>query len=129
MEVKTFKLNTELHTAIKVKASQEGKTMSEWLSEAIKEHLGPSKREIILDAMTARPLLKFVYNEIPIDGIHPEEVIKKVIQKYQENNPGITESRIDNALEELSTLGAIKKVPMRNPPTLGYRYNIRRLDL
>ena len=113
--IKSIKINANLHRAIKAKAAEEGKNISEWLEIAIKDKLGPTKRERILAEMLVNPLLRMVYDEIGTKGALPSVVVERVTEK----NPRDRSGEIRNAIERLKQLGAIKEVPLLNPPVKG----------
>ncbi len=125
MENKSIKIDSVLHRAVKVKASEQGKNISEWIVEAIKDKLGPTKRELILDEMAVKPLLKMVYDEVAIEGTLPSIIEKRITDK----NPRIRIGHITQALDELQELGAIKLVPLPKPPAIGDQAVYRRLEV
>ena len=99
--------------------------MSEWLEDAVKDKLGPTKEEQILDAMAIRPLLRLVYKKIPIEGVTRPAIEKGVIN----DNPKITKGQIDQSLEELKKLRVIKRIPLPEPHSLyGDQSVYRRLE-
>ena len=124
MEAKSIKINSDLHQAVKVKASEEGKNISEWLVEAIKDKLGPTKRERILDEMAVNPMLRTVYDEVAIKGTLPNIIEKRVTDK----NNKIRAGHIQQALERLKELEVIKEIPLTNPPAEGDQVVYRRLE-
>ena len=124
MEAKSIKINSDLHRAVKVKASEEGKNISEWLVEAIKDKLGPTKREIILDEMAVNPILRIVSNEVAIEGTLPSIIEKRVTEK----DANIRAVHIQQAIERLKELEAIKEIPLTNPPAVGDQAVYRRSE-
>ena len=124
MENKSIKISSVLHRAVKVKASEQGKNISEWIAEAIKDKLGPTKRERILDEMAVKPLLKMVYDEVAIEGTLPSIIEKKITDKEPKSRTG----HIAQALDELQELGVIKLIPLPKPPAIGDQAVYRRLE-
>jgi hypothetical protein len=123
MDIKSVKINSDLHRAMKVKASEEGKNISEWLEDAVKDRLGPTKEESILDAMAVKPLLRLVYKQISIRGVQRAQIEKGVIDE----NPKIGQGHIDQALEDLLMLKAIKRLLPEPHSILGDPHVYRRL--
>jgi hypothetical protein len=122
-EIKSIKIDAYLHKLVKIKASEEGKTVTNWVEEAIKNKLGPSKEEKILDAMAVNHFLRDVYKSIDINGIGRSKLVKKLEHIYQKTRHG----NIDQALDKLCELGAIKAIPTGNLSTPGDKIIYRKL--
>lgn len=124
MSEKSVKIDAEIHRVTKIRASEESMSISDWVTEAIKQKLGPTKRERILDQFAAKPLLRVVCQEIALEGTLPSEIERRVASK----NPKVAAGQIQRALQELEEIGAIKLIPRPEPPTIGDQVVYRRLE-
>ena len=124
MEDKSIKIKSDLHREVKVKASAEGQSISEWIMDAIRDKLGPTKREKILDAMAVKPLLKLICDEVALEGTPRSIIVNNVTSK----DARVLGGQIDQALEELKELKAIREIPLTKPPMTGDQAVYRRLE-
>jgi plasmid stability protein len=118
MSDKSIKIDADLHQAVKVRAAEKGGSITEWINDAIREKL--SEEDPIEDAFAIWPFLRVVYDQVSPGGTSPSDIKKELSSQYPKEN-------IQNTLDKLRDLGAIKEIALPNPPPIGDQVVYRKI--